>query len=333
MTRTLLPLLLTACAARTVPVDPPQPDPAWQDHHGPRPVWIDTDPAVGEPNRDVDDGVALLQALRSPELDVVGVSTVFGNAPLDRADPIGRELVAAWAPDVPVHTGAAEARRDETPAVTALEAALEAQPLTILVLGPATNVANLLVRRPDLAERMVEVIAVAGRLPGQRFTTGTANPRAHRDFNFEQDPDAFAILLAAGVPVTLAPFEISRKVWVTAEHLDGWTGDATRLVAPARGWLGLWTDIFGVDGFNPFDTLAIGVLTTPELLDCTPGKALIEVGPDDRTEAAMQGTDTPDKPYLVVRPDGPGAPVTWCHDVRSEPFLADLTRRLTTPAP
>jgi hypothetical protein len=54
----------------------------------PVPVWLDTDPAIGEPDRDVDDGVALVQAFRSPELDIRGVSVVFGNAPLDRGMPI-----------------------------------------------------------------------------------------------------------------------------------------------------------------------------------------------------------------------------------------------------
>ena len=46
----------------------------------PVPVWIDTDPAIGESDRDVDDGLALIQAFHSPELDIRGVSVVFGNA-------------------------------------------------------------------------------------------------------------------------------------------------------------------------------------------------------------------------------------------------------------
>jgi len=56
-------------------------------------VWIDTDPAIGEKERDVDDGLALVQAVRSHELDIRGVSVVFGNAPLDRGLPIARRIV------------------------------------------------------------------------------------------------------------------------------------------------------------------------------------------------------------------------------------------------
>ncbi|MGH9104805.1 MAG: hypothetical protein ACRDZX_03015 [Acidimicrobiales bacterium] len=62
---------------------------------GARRVWIDTDPAVGVPGADVDDGYALLQALRSPELEVAGVSTIFGNAPIEVAYPISAER-SAW---------------------------------------------------------------------------------------------------------------------------------------------------------------------------------------------------------------------------------------------
>ena len=69
-------------------------------HAAPAPVavWIDTDPAIGEPERDVDDGLALVQAFHSPELDIRGVSVVFGNAALDRGLPIARRLVRDFGP-------------------------------------------------------------------------------------------------------------------------------------------------------------------------------------------------------------------------------------------
>src|SRR3954470_3215985 len=74
------------------------------------PVWIDTDPAIGEPERDVDDGLALVQAFHSPELDIRGVSVVFGNAPLERGLPIARRLVHDFGPaGLKVFGGAAKA--------------------------------------------------------------------------------------------------------------------------------------------------------------------------------------------------------------------------------
>ena len=207
-------------------------------------VWIDTDPAIGEPERDVDDGLALVQAFHSPELDIRGVSVVFGNAALERGLPIARRFVRDFGPPrLKVFGGAAGAgdSTHETDASRALASALRSgPPLTILALGPVTNIATMLRKHPDLGARITRVIAVAGRRPGQRFTTGTSNPNGHRDFNFELDPEGFQVLLDSKVDIVLAPFEISSKIWLTAEDLDrlaaSATPAATALVTPARAW-------------------------------------------------------------------------------------------------
>ena len=62
-------------------------------------VWIDTDPAITSGNGEVDDGFALLQALHSPELEIVGISAVFGNTDLANTYPMAQEIVTA--PDAP----------------------------------------------------------------------------------------------------------------------------------------------------------------------------------------------------------------------------------------
>lgn len=330
----LIALVLFACApADPEPIaEPVAPVAVEAPPAAPLAVWIDADPSVGVPNRDVDDGVALLQAFRSPELAVRGVSTVFGNAELPDADRIGRELVTAWSPETPVYTGAAGPGLAKSPATEALAAALDRERLTILVLGPATNLAALVRNHPEAARNIDRVLLVAGRNPGQRFTTGSTNTRGHRDFNFEKDPEAFQVLLDSDLELVLAGFEISREVWVRDADLQRWAQhpDSARLVEPAQGWLGLWRDTFAVDGFNPFDALAVGVLLRPELIECDARTASIEHGPDDVTEAAMQGDDAATKPYLVARPPVPGGrAVTWCHSVQSQAFLDDLTGRLT----
>jgi inosine-uridine nucleoside N-ribohydrolase len=299
-------------------------------------VWIDTDPAVGVPDRDVDDGFALLQAFRSPEIAVRGVSVVFGNAPLERAWPIGRSIVRRVAPaGVRAYRGARSASDLglETPATRALAVALRSTPLVVLALGPATNVATVLKNHPELRDRIVRVVAVAGRRPGQRFTTGMTNTNGHRDFNFEEDVEAFRVLLTSRVPLTFAPFEISSKVWLKQADLDAIAKSGRRtewIVAPARRWLGLWTRTFGVDGFNPFDTLAVARATSPSLLTCETLPARIDVLPDDVTEARMRGTTPERKPYLLVsREFGPPAPdVEYCYDA-AEAFKPDLLRRLS----
>ena len=299
------------------------------------PVWIDTDPALGEPERDVDDGFALVQAFRSPELEIRGVSVVFGNAPLDRGVPIARRLVAQFGPSVlGVFAGAsvAEELGTETDASRALAAALRAEPLTILALGPATNVATVLVRYPELKSRIVRVIAVAGRRPGQLFTTGTTNPRGHRDFNFELDPEAFRLLIQSDIPLVLAPFEISSKIWIETADLDRLASGppaAQALARPARDWLDMWRRLFTVNGFNPFDTLAIGYAVSPAGFDCASLPIEIHTLPDDRTEPGVQGTAVQQKPYLLVSESFTSAPTRALYCSTAPPgFKRELLDRL-----
>jgi inosine-uridine nucleoside N-ribohydrolase len=303
----------------------------------PAPVWIDTDPAMGEPDRDVDDGVALIQAFHSPELDLRGVSVVFGNAPLDRGLPIARRLVGDFGPrGLKVFSGAAAAADSpvETDASRAITGALRRAPMTILALGPMTNVATVLARHRELAAQITRVIAVAGRRPGQRFTTGTTNHQGHRDFNFELDPRAFQVLLDSKVDVVLAPFEISAKIWIENSDLDRLAASksaaARAIVAPARAWLSLWNRLFGVNGFNPFDTLAVAYAVSPEGFSCESLSARIDTLADDVTEPGVQGVKVDTKPYLLVSRDvaGAAAHVTYCYTAPAD-FKADLLTRLT----
>lgn len=298
-------------------------------------VWIDTDPALGEPERDVDDGFALVQAFNSPELAIRGVSVVFGNAPLDRGVSIATRLTRQLGPPgVRVVAGASGANGlgVESDGSRALAEALRAEPLTILALGPATNVATVVRRHPDLIPRIGRVVAVAGRRPGQRFTTGTTNPRGHRDFNFELDPEAFRVLLDARVPLVLAPFEISSKVWIEAPDLDrlaAGSAASRALAGPARDWLALWRKLFAVEGFNPFDTLAVGYVISPDGFSCERLPIAIHTLPDDVTEPGVQGIKVERKPYLLAARDLEGATheAVYC-STAPEGFKADLIDRL-----
>ncbi len=290
------------------------------------PVWIDTDPSVAPGGHEIDDGVALLQAFNSPEIAVRGVSIVFGNADLPTADRIGREIVARFGPrGLRVFTGAAGPAdiAMETEAVKALAAALRVEPLVVLALGPATNVAAVLKLHPELAGRIREVVAVAGRRPGQRFTAGAPGGPAFRDFNFELDPAAFQALLDSRVKLVFAPWEISSKVWLArrdVEDLAGRSAGMKWMLPAALDWLELWKKQFGAPGFNPFDALAVGYLTDRPALECSAASMRIERGPDD-TRASGE------KPYLVARLGGQGRAVTYCH-TPSQEFKSRLSRRL-----
>jgi inosine-uridine nucleoside N-ribohydrolase len=296
----------------------------------PIPVWIDTDPSVALGGHEIDDGFALIQAFHSPELAVRGISVVFGNAPLETTWPIGKDIVDRFGPKhVQAYKGAASADDlgRETEASKALEAALQKERLTILAIGPVTNVATVLKLHPDLAARVCQIVAVAGRRPGQRFVANAAQKQAFRDLNFELDPAGFKVLLDSGVPLVLAPWEVSSKVWIDRNDVNSLKDggpDAQYLLPAALDWLDWWHENLGQKGFNPFDTLAVGFLTSPQLFQCMHSRVEIQNAPDDVTQEAKTAL----KPYLYVANDLKSQhKVTYCYAVQPQ-FKEDLLFRL-----
>lgn len=245
---------------------------------GKTPLVIDTDPALGVVHegrpRDVDDAFAIVEALRAPDLDVLGITVTFGNAPLEPALAVAKELIVLTGADVPVAAGQAAALPAQglpprTEAVELLHTLLGRQRLRIAALGPLGNLGALLLHHPEDADRIDEVVIVAGRSAGRPFYLGDTGPV--RDFNFENDVRAAQILLASGVPVVCAGFELSSPVSMGAEHLAAIeahdTAVARHLVAGARPWLEHWTRSFpGDTGFHPWDSAAICWLRAPELI-------------------------------------------------------------------
>lgn len=289
-------------------------------------VWMDVDPAVMRGGHEPDDGLALLQAFHSPELEVRGVSVVFGNAPLETGYPIGREIVERFGPrGLAAYRGAASAAElgEETEASRALAEALEQERLTVLALGPVTNVATVLERRPELAERIDRIVAVAGRRPGQRFVLGEGGTPL-MDFNFELDPEGFRLLLDSGVPITLAPFEIASKTPLPEADVERFAEVpelAEFYLEPLRDYVDWYDEAFGVRAIFPFDTLAVAAVTSPDGIQCEALPVEIQTHPND---VRPDG----DKPYLVVSRALPTERrVEYCHTA-DEGFIADLVRRL-----
>ena len=241
-------------------------------------VWIDTDPSIGVPFHEADDGFALVQAFHSPELRIRGISTTYGNAALNSTTRIAREMARRFGgpadiTDAQVFAGAASARAlgKPTAATEALRVALAERPLTYLALAPLTNLATFLTLHPEAARRIERVIFVGGRSPGVRFRAGRWNPYEFTDGNFHKDNAAAAILLAIGPPLTLVPVELALRWPLLPEELarigrEG--GPAGQFLAEkARLWMRLWRLCFGTEGGIVFDCFAVLAASHPHLLE------------------------------------------------------------------
>ena len=104
---------------------------------------------------------------------------------------------------------------------------------------------------------------------------------------------------------------------------------ARSLVAPSRAWLSVWSRLFGVDGFNPFDTLAVAYAISSAGFTCETVPARIDTLADDVTEIGVQGVKGERKPYLLAS-SALGAAVsrvTYCSSA-PDGFKQDLLRRL-----
>lgn len=299
-----------------------------------RRIWIDTDAACGHKARtDPDDCLAIALLARAAELRIAGISVVAGNASLEAVERTTRELAGRLAAEtghpLPVHAG-----------TQGLRAALADGPLSIVALGPLTNIAALLLAEPDAAARIQGIVAVMGRRPGHLFhpAEGAAGAMLlghgpiFRDLNFALDPQAAARVLESGLPLTLVPYDAARGLELGAPELDriaatGATGPW--LAARAHPWLEFWREDIGRAGFYPFDLLAAAYVLHPSLLRCVSLRA--RVARDDTLFVPFW------RPHalLVERPDaGPpgGAIVRYCGQSR-EGLKPSVMNRLGAGGP
>lgn len=234
---------------------------------------IDTDVALGvvyegRP-RDIDDAYAIVAAINAPAVDLVGVTTVFGNAPLDLADSCAREILALKGNPAPIATGAAgplSSTGDATnDAVEFMADALKDPSAHIAAIGPLTNLGLLAARYPERLANAASVVVVGGRTVGRRFMLRGKGPVA--DFNVENDMQAARALLEHGVPVTMAGFELTSQIALGATDLDALPISPLRtyFLERSRPWLESWLRSFpGDDGFHPWDSAAVDWLLHPE---------------------------------------------------------------------
>lgn len=253
----------------------------------PRSVIIDTDPGQ-------DDALALLLALGSPEIEVLGITTVAGNVPLALTSRNARVVCElAGRPDITVCAGADRpllrplVTAEHVHGKTGLDGADLPEPtmalsprhgvdfivetlmtrpsgtITLCPLGPLTNIALALMREPRIAPRIKEIVLMGGGC----FEGGNMTPAA--EFNIFVDPHAAKVVFASGVPITMAPLDVTHKALTTRPRVDKIRAIGSKVSEAAVGWLDFFErfDVqkYGSEGGPLHDPCVIAWLLKPDL--------------------------------------------------------------------
>ena len=308
----------------------------------PRKIIIDTDPGQ-------DDAVAILLALASPEdVTVLGITCVAGNVPVPLTERNARKVCElAGRGDVKVFAGCDRPLR--RPLVTAEyvhgktgldgialpEPAIPLQPghavdflidtlrseaagsVTLVPIGPLTNIATAMQRAPDIIGRIGQIVLMGGAY----FEVGNVTPAA--EFNIYVDPEAADIVFRSGVDLVVMPLDVTHKALTTRARVEAFRALPGK-VGPA---VASWTDFFerfdkakyGSEGAPLHDPCTIAWLIRPDLFS---GRRVnVEIETEGRLTAGMTVADW-------WRVTDRAANATFMGDIDAEGFFALLTERL-----
>ena len=308
----------------------------------PRKIIIDTDPGQ-------DDAVAILLALASPEeIELLGITCVAGNVPLPLTaknarivcELAGRHEVKVFAGcDRPMQRKLVTAEHvhgktgldgidlpdpvmplQDGHAVDFIIDTLRREPegsVTLVPIGPLTNIATAFERAPDIIARVAEIVLMGGAY----FEVGNITPAA--EFNIYVDPEAAAIVFGAGVKLTVMPLDVTHKALTTRARVEAFRALPGK-VGPA---VASWTDFFerfdkekyGSEGAPLHDPCTIAWLLKPELFSGRFINVEIETG----SELTL-GMTVADWWRVTERP----ANATFIGDIDADGFFTLLTERL-----
>ena len=297
-----------------------------------RHVIFDTDPGMGLPYADLDDNLAMLFLAGSPEITVDLVTVVEGNVRahhgyqsilhtlefLKDPPPVSmgsqRPLMRPYAAgqDVIGSMGAIEFRGTFSPSdqvpepdgLCRMAAAIAdaPAPVTILAVGPLTNVALLLHQRPDLHAKIQSIVIMGGAVRGP----GNVSPFA--EFNIWVDPEAAQMVFESPVPKVMMGLGVTTTVALTTEHFapllkeTSGTAFGEDLRASLDGWLEAVANMSGAEAFNPHDPIAAAWLVKPDLF----AGDQMDVTVDTRTGQTRGRPDARGSTWVTSSVDVPG---------------------------
>lgn len=308
----------------------------------PRKIIIDTDPGQ-------DDAVAILLALASPdEIEVLGITCVAGNVPLDLTTRNARVCCElAGRPGVKVFAGCQ--RPIARPLITAEHVhgltgldgydlpepqmalqpgdavdfiidTLRAEPegtVTLCTLGPLTNVATAFARAPEIVARIQQLVMMGGAY----FEVGNITPAA--EFNIFVDPEAAKAVFASGVPLVVMPLDVTHKALTSPEWIARMGALGTEAGRAVAGWTGFFERFdmqkYGSDGAPLHDPCVIAYVIEPGLFE---GRFVnVEIETESELTLGMTVTD-----WWGVTQRAPNA--TFMNRIDRDGFFALLSERI-----
>lgn len=252
----------------------------------PVPVLLDCDPGH-------DDAVAILLALGSPEIDLLGITTTFGNCSVEDATRNALRVLALAGSRVPVAQGAGGplvAPRElgnyvhgvsgldgpelpeplagpvDVDAVEFLAAALAgaAAPVVVVATGPITNIAALLTKHPEAAAHIREVVFMGG-------STERGNHTPAAEFNTYADPEALDVVLTAGLPVRMVGLNLTHQALATPAVVERMAAMDHQVGRTCAAWMGFFGSsykrIWDFDAPPVHDPCTIAALIDPDVIE------------------------------------------------------------------
>ncbi|MGM9931943.1 nucleoside hydrolase [Pradoshia sp.] len=295
----------------------------------------------------IDDALAIAYAVHSPEIELLGLTTCFGNVTVEKATRNSRLVLEKLGrSDIPVYAGAGETLNrglngdfphvvhghdglgnliDEEPtdemahsdqhAVDYLIEQVKNKPgkITYICVGPLTNLALALQKAPEITALFEEVIIMGGAV----YTKGNVTP--HAEANIHRDPEAADFVFRSNLPLYLVGLDVTMQTLLPTEELKGWREKGEELGSFFADMTEFYIDFYkkanpGIKGCALHDPLAVGLAIDKSFVSLKPERLWVEL------EGEREGKTCP---------NAQGRPlVNVCVDVDEERFVKHFLSRV-----
>ncbi|MEK5444765.1 nucleoside hydrolase [Fredinandcohnia sp. FSL W7-1320] len=293
----------------------------------------------------IDDAMAIAYAVNSPELDIIGLTTCYGNVAVDEAtrntlavlEKLGRNIPVFAGADKPLNRNPREGFAKHVHGEDGLGNVLDFEPqtsakseyavdyiieqvkklpheVTIIAVGPLTNLALAVQKAPEIVELVSDVVIMGGAV----FVPGNVNPYA--EANIFTDPEAAEVVFASGLPITLVGLDVTMQTLLPRQNVDAWRNAGSEVGEFFANMVSFYHDFYecanpGIGGCGLHDPLAVGVAIDPSLVKTNYiGVGVITEGEEDGRTVPLSEEEEPK--------------INVCTEVDAPRFLEHFLKRM-----